>query len=241
MVGRPSDGQCPRETPRMMQPDRRAIILIFTAGLTACGGGSSSDSAPAPAPPPSAPPPSAPANRPPVISGTPAGTVRVGEAYEFSPVASDPDGNTLSFSIQNRPAWMNFETTSGRLTGTPAATNLGRHEGIVIAVSDGVDTTALGTFAVEVIPPLGSVTLRWAVPTTNKDGTSLDNLAAYIIYYGQSPAYLDRFVTVDDPSLTRHMISGLTETTWYFAMTSYTAVGVEGERSGTVPHVVKFD
>ncbi len=218
----------------MMTPACRAVVLVLVTGLAACGGGSSSDSAPVSPPPISS-------NRPPVISGTPAGTVRVDEAYEFIPLASDPDGDTLSFSIQNLPAWMRFETASGRLTGTPADTNLGRHEGIVIVVSDGTATSTLNAFAVEVIPPLGSVTLRWSVPTKKSDGTPLDDLAAYIIYYGQSPAYLDRFVTVDDPQLTRHLVRGLTEATWYFAMTSYTAAGVEGERSGTVAHVVQFD
>ena len=218
----------------MMKSGRCASIVVFAAGLAACGGGSSSDSA-------SVPPPSAPTNRPPVISGTPASTVRVNEVYEFNPVASDPDGDTLSFSIQNRPAWMSFEAASGRLTGTPAAADLGRHEGISIAVSDGMVTNALSAFAVEVIPPPGSTTLRWTAPTTNSDGTPLDNLAAYIIYYGQSPSYLDRFVAVEDPLSTRHMMSGLTATTWYFAMTSYTAGSVEGDRSATVSHVAEFD
>lgn len=57
-------------------------------------------------------------NRAPVISGTPATSVTVGQAYLFQPTASDADGNTLTFSVQNRPAWATFSTATGRLSGT---------------------------------------------------------------------------------------------------------------------------
>src|SRR5205814_8237654 len=42
-------------------------------------------------------------NRPPTISGTPATTATTGTAYSFTPTASDPDGDTLTFSITNPP------------------------------------------------------------------------------------------------------------------------------------------
>ena len=40
-------------------------------------------------------------NSAPVISGTPAGTVVAGSAYEFQPTVSDADGDTLTFSVQS--------------------------------------------------------------------------------------------------------------------------------------------
>ncbi len=60
------------------------------------------------------PPPAA--NRSPTISGSPMTSLRVGEAYDFRPNASDPDGDALSFSIENQPDWANFSTTNGRLS-----------------------------------------------------------------------------------------------------------------------------
>ena len=63
----------------------------------------------------------APANRAPTISGSPATSVTAGQAYNFQPTASDPDGNTLTFSIQNKPSWATFTTSTGRLSGTPAS------------------------------------------------------------------------------------------------------------------------
>jgi hypothetical protein len=55
----------------------------------------------------------------------------------FKPSASDPDGNTLRFSIINRPAWVSFSTATGRLSGTPGANRVGRYVDIRIRVSDG--------------------------------------------------------------------------------------------------------
>ncbi|MBV6416846.1 MAG: hypothetical protein CMLOHMNK_01463 [Steroidobacteraceae bacterium] len=80
---------------------------------------------------------SAAANRAPTISGTPSTSVNAGSAYSFTPSASDPDGDTLAFGIANRPAWATFNTTTGRLSGTPAASDAGTTSNIVISVSDG--------------------------------------------------------------------------------------------------------
>lgn len=98
-------------------------------------------------PPASTPPP---ANRPPVISGAPAGSVITGQTYTFAPTASDPDGNPLTFSISNKPAWASFDAASGRLTGTPATTNVGTNANIIISVSDGSASASLPAFSIVV-------------------------------------------------------------------------------------------
>ncbi len=96
----------------------------------------------------------------PVISGTPATTVQAGQAYAFTPTASDANGDALTFSIQNAPSWAAFSTTSGKLSGTPASGNVGTTANIVITVSDGTKTASLPAFSLAVT----------AVPTppTNK-------------------------------------------------------------------------
>jgi hypothetical protein len=95
-----------------------------------------------------------PSNSPPLISGNPPTTVVQGQAYSFTPSASDPDGNALTFSILNRPSWATFENSTGRLRGTPAAA--GTHSGIVISVSDGQATRSLPSFAIAVTASGGS-------------------------------------------------------------------------------------
>jgi len=86
-------------------------------------------------------------NRKPVISGTPAVSVMVGQSYRFTPTAQDPDGQPLTFSISNSPAWASFDSTSGTLTGTPQSSDLGSHAGIVITVSDGLASASLPPFS----------------------------------------------------------------------------------------------
>ncbi|WP_189431617.1 Ig-like domain-containing protein, partial [Alishewanella longhuensis] len=85
------------------------------------------------------------------ISGSPATLVNQGEAYSFVPTASDPDGDTLTFSIANKPVWASFDPATGALTGTPEREHIGRSEGIVIAVSDGVLSASLPAFNLEVV------------------------------------------------------------------------------------------
>ncbi len=81
------------------------------------------------------------ANKSPTISGTPVTTARVGVAYSFQPIAKDPEGRRLYFSLRNKPTRATFDTTTGRLYGTPTAT--GTWSSIMIIVSDGVTSASL--------------------------------------------------------------------------------------------------
>ncbi len=89
-------------------------------------------------------------NRAPVISGTPATTVMAGSAYAFTPTASDADGDTLTFSIGNKPAWATFSASTGTLSGTPVTD--GYNGSIVITVSDGKASASLPAFNITVNP-----------------------------------------------------------------------------------------
>jgi len=96
----------------------------------------------------------APADQAPVISGTPPTHVVAGTAYVFTPTASDPDGNALTFSVANRPSWASFNSTTGQLSGTPATANVGTFSNIVISVSDGTLAASLPAFAIAVAAPV---------------------------------------------------------------------------------------
>ncbi|HXW75684.1 MAG TPA: putative Ig domain-containing protein, partial [Steroidobacteraceae bacterium] len=86
----------------------------------------------------------------PVISGTPATSAIVGQAYSFTPTASDPQGNALTFSITNLPSWASFDSTSGTLSGTPTADSVGTYGNVLISVSNGQATASLPAFAITV-------------------------------------------------------------------------------------------
>lgn len=89
-------------------------------------------------------------NRLPTISGAPATSVMAGTGYSFVPTASDADGDTLTFSISNKPAWASFAPASGQLSGTPGEQNIGSSAVIGISVSDGTATAALASLVIEV-------------------------------------------------------------------------------------------
>jgi len=93
---------------------------------------------------------SAPPNQAPTISGTPTTAVQATRVYNFQPTAVDPDGGSLTYSIQNVPLWATFNQATGQLTGTPSAANVGTYSRIVISVSDGQLTASLPTFSIQV-------------------------------------------------------------------------------------------
>ena len=96
------------------------------------------------------------ANRAPIIAGTPAASVVAGSTYTFTPMASDADGDTLTFSIRNRPAWAMFSPANGQLQGTPQVGSVGSFDNIVISVSDGHSTVAMNAFSILVTAPNGN-------------------------------------------------------------------------------------
>jgi len=115
----------------------------------------------------------APANSAPVISGTPVTSVQAGTAYLFKPTATDANNDTLTWSIQNRPAWASFSTTTGQLSGTPASTNVGTFANIRISVSDGKATSALAAFSIVVTAsPNKAPTITGSPVTSVKAGTA---------------------------------------------------------------------
>src|SRR5438046_1341123 len=109
-------------------------------------------------------------NHAPVISGTPMTSVAVGQPYAFVPTASDADGDTLTFTIANRPTWATFSATTGQLQGTPTAA--GTFSNIVIGVSDGKASASLPAFAIVVLQPNRPPTISGSPPTTGSVGTA---------------------------------------------------------------------
>ncbi|NLS12186.1 DUF4347 domain-containing protein [Vibrio sp. SM6] len=89
-------------------------------------------------------------NDAPTISGTPATSVSQDADYRFIPTSEDIDGDTLSFTISNNPAWASFDTATGALTGTPGNDDVGITSDIRISVTDGAATATLAAFSLEV-------------------------------------------------------------------------------------------
>ncbi len=180
------------------------------------------------------------ANRAPTISGTPNRSVSAGSAFSFRPTASDADGNTLAFSISNRPSWATFNTVTGQLSGTPTAAQVGSYGNITISVSDGRASATLPAFAINVVDvSSGGAELSWTPPTQNTDGSTLSNLAGYRIAYGTSPNAMTQSVQLSNAGLTRYTFDNLSPGTYYFAVRAYTSNGTESANSNLYSKVVR--
>jgi hypothetical protein len=220
---------------------KRALSIILLVGIAGaalsvagCGGDEEAAAADSGGTPPSGsnPPPSGSGNRAPTISGTPAASIMQGTAYSFTPAASDPDGNTLTFSVTNLPAWATFSTSNGRVSGTPSSAQVGAYTNIRISVSDGSMSANLAPFSVQVVATAtGSALLTWNPPTQNTDGSPLTNLAGYRIYWGLNAGSYANSVTVNNPGLATYIVDQLTPAHWYFAVTALSATGAESPYS----------
>ena len=178
-------------------------------------------------------------NSAPSIWGSPASSTKVGEAYSFTPGASDPDGDTLSFSIDKKPVWAAFNTSTGRLSGTPTLGDIGTYQSISISVSDGAMTDSLPPFGVSVDEVgTASTTLSWTAPSLNEDGTPLMDLSGYKIYYGKSSGGYTNQIRIDNPGITTYVVDNLTPDTYYFAATAFNASDIESRFSREAVKIV---
>lgn len=192
-----------------------ALVLTVLAG---CGGGGGDDGTPATGGPGG--------NGPPTIQGQPSANVVPGQAYSFQPSASDPNNDTLTFSVTGLPAWATFNASTGRLTGTPSAADVATYSGIRISVSDGQASASLNTFSITVADVVvGSATLSWTPPTQNSDGSTLTNLAGYRVHYGRNPGQLSQTVEITNSSLSTYVVENLSAGTWYFAVVTVNSGG----------------
>lgn len=203
-----------------------AVLCVLLLGMTVGCGGSGSSSSPSSV---SAAPSAL------EIIGSPVTQVQVGQAYSFTPTVQGSTGGAISFSIQNMPPWASFSIATGQLTGTPASANVGAYPNVVISVSNGTGSSSLAAFTITVTQGgTGMVTLSWAAPADNTDGTPVTNLAGYTIEYGTNATTLDQSVTVASPSTTTYTIQDLAAGTWYFAIAAYTMGGTQSAFSNVV-------
>ena len=207
---------------------RYVLCATLFAALAGCGGGGSASSAGASGATNAYSPP---AGSSVTIGGTPATQVQVGQAYSFTPTASDPSGGALSYSIENKPSWATFSIATGELSGTP--TSAGTYSNIIVSVSDGTGSASLPSFSIDVTSPAttGTATLTWTIPTTNTNGSTVTDLAGYYVHYGTSANDLSNIVQVASAATTSYTVTNLTAGTWYFGVAAYASDGTQSALS----------
>jgi hypothetical protein len=209
-----------------------AILSAFTLlALAGCGGDDGG--------PPAAPSEVTDSPSTPTISGSPPTSVVVGQTYTFTPGATDPNGDALTFEIQNRPDWATFNTATGALSGSPTAP--GTYSNVTISVTDGRTRASLPAFSITVQAVAqsgGQATLSWTAPTQRTDDSPLPDLAGYRIYYGNSPDNFSQVVSVNNAGLTTYVIENLSEGTWYFAVAAVDSAGTESGLSNSASKTI---
>lgn len=85
-----------------------------------------------------------------VLIGTPAASVTAAHYYAFQPGVMG-GGKALTFSITNKPSWAQFNSGTGRLSGTPLPqTNVGTYGNILISAGAGSARIYLAPFSITV-------------------------------------------------------------------------------------------
>jgi hypothetical protein len=176
-----------------------------------------------------------PSNAAPTIIGSPATAIVAGTTYIFQAIATDSDGNQLTFAANGLPAWMALDAQAGTVHGTPSEADVGTSAEIVVSVSDGKTLVSLPAFRITVTsasgPPqaaTGAAMLSWLAPTQNTDGSAVTNLGGYRVYHGTTPGALNDVFQVAGAATTSYTVSQLAPGTHYFAVAAYTSAGVEG-------------
>jgi len=123
-------------------------------------------------------------NRAPVVKHAPEAVVTWNadtNTYNYTPQASDPDGDALSFSITSTPSWANFEPSTGGLSGLPTNEDVGNYD-INITVTDGKTPIYINyvltilSKGLELQPSVGSVTEIYThIDTGSSIATTLAN------------------------------------------------------------------
>ncbi len=212
--------------------------LGVLGALAGCGGGSGGSSISA-----SSAPAAAPSVKSMQISTNAAGqgSVSVGQTFTLAAKVTGGNGKTLTFSVTNAASWMSFSASTGVLTGTPTAADVGSYPNIVISVSDGQQTASAAPFTIQVVAAnsaSGTADVSWTPPVTNSDGSTLTDLAGYKIYYGTSATALTQRLQVSNPGITNYVITGLTTGTWYFAVAAYTTSGTQSSLSNVASKTI---
>jgi hypothetical protein len=149
--------------------------------------------------------------------------------YLFQPSAADPDGDALTFTVDNLPPWATFDEKTGKISGTPEDSDIGEYESIVVTVADATHQTAAPEFSISVTGNGGGVaTLAWEQPVSKVDGSPLDDLAGYRIMFGRNEEHLDHSIFIGDATQTHYDFSTLSSGVWYFAIIGVSANGLEG-------------
>ncbi len=105
------------------------------------------------------------ANQPPQITSAPVTSGVVGTPYRYTVVASDPNGDVLTYSLTQAPSGMAVSANTGAITWTPTSAQLGS-QAVTVRVVDPGGLAATQAFAVNVVAAGNSAPQITSAPVT---------------------------------------------------------------------------
>jgi hypothetical protein len=159
-----------------------------------------------------------------------------------TPATVDYNGSTtLTWSSTNADtctasgAWSGAKDTSGSETLGPLMAD--STFTLSCAGDGGIASESL---TVTVTPySNGTASLTWVPPTTNVDGSALDDLAGYKIYYGSASNNYSHTIDVKNPGIASYVVENLSKGIHYFAVTAYDTAGNESGYSNEAYKIIE--
>jgi RHS repeat-associated protein len=112
-----------------------------------------------------------PADAPPVITSTPPAQAFVGLAYEYDVHAQTSSGGALAYILQNAPAGMAIDASTGVITWVPTAAEIGAQAALLIVQDpEGKQTTQTINVVVSATAPASTPLITSTPPTSVRVG-----------------------------------------------------------------------
>jgi hypothetical protein len=83
-----------------------------------------------------------------------------------------------------------------------------------------------------------TATLQWSAPQSMTDGSAVNGIVGYRVYYGKDVMQLSSKIDVLNPSVSTFVVEGLTPGTYYFAVSALHSSGGESSRSNAGMKVI---
>ena len=149
-------------------------------------------------------------------------------------------GNANSDMGIFKVSWANDRGGEGIANGTESwqiasiSLELGENKITVIAEDTSGATTSRSIVVNRESGQVGSVALSWSAPTARTDGSPLNDLTGYKIFYGRMSGIYDYQIDINNPGILTYVIENLVSGNWYFALSAYDSAGVESDHSNEV-------
>lgn len=83
-----------------------------------------------------------------------------------------------------------------------------------------------------------TATLQWSAPQSMTDGSAVNGIVGYRVYYGTDVSQMRSKVDVMNPSISTYVVEGLSPGTYYFAVSALHSSGGESSRSNAGMKVI---